>query len=140
MAKQIAAHVAAFRVSGSLVEARAGLAHAASEAAKARYSLAYFQALREAEAIERAGGEKLLGANDAARARALVIALAEDANYQGEREYCDECALDERMAEVDVQAQKDQLNILLACLDAGITEIDEDLLWLGLPATAEPAA
>lgn len=135
--KPIAAHVAAFQVASSLTEARAGLAHAAGEAVKARYSLAYFQALRETEAIERAGGEKLLGANEAARARALVIALAEDANYQAEREYAAECELDERMAEVDVQAQQDQLKILLACLGAGITEIDPDLLWLGLPPTGE---
>jgi len=134
--RKVAVHAAAFQVAASLTEARAGLATAAGELAKANYSLAYFRAMHETAAFETAG-EKALGSNEAARARALTIALAEDPNYQAERDYHTECELDLRMAEVDVQAQKDQLNILLACLDAGITDIEESLLWLGLPTATQ---
>jgi len=133
--RKVAVHAAAFRVAASLTEARAGLATAAGELAKANYSLAYFRAMRETAAIEAAGGEKALGSNKASRERALTVALAEDPDFQAERDYHAECDLELRMAEVDVQAQKDQLNILLACLDAGITDIEESLLWLGLPMT-----
>lgn len=127
-------HVAAFRVAARLAEARAELAHTTSEKIQADYSLASLRALHEQQAIDQAGGDKALGTNAEARARALTLALAADADYQAEVAYGQECELAVRMSDVELHAHRDQLSILLACLDAGITEIDEDLLWLGLPA------
>lgn len=129
----IPTHVAAFRVAAKLAEARAELAYTTSEQMKAEYGLRGLRALHEQQAIEQAGGDKALGANAEARERALTLALQADVDYQAEVDFGQECDLAVRMSDVEVHAHREQLSILLACLDAGIAEIDEELLWLGLP-------
>lgn len=127
---------AAFEVAGHLAEARAELARATITRARCDYALTIHQALIEAKTIEAAGGDKALGANEDARKRALTLALDKHAIYQTAREDASIADLDRRMAEVEAQAWSDQLAILLAALEAGVTEIPADLLDAGLAAEA----
>jgi hypothetical protein len=66
-----------------LPDLRKRLAAAQIGARNEREDLRVIQARAETRAIEAAGGEKQLGANAESRERALLIALADDAEYQG---------------------------------------------------------
>ena len=74
------------------------------------------EALAQQRAIEAAGGEKALGTNQAARDRALRIALAEDEGYRQAQELYRSAYLEARKAEADMLAEVERLKVLRTAL------------------------
>ena len=86
--------------------------------AKAEQNLTPAGALAENRAIVAGGGEKALGPNADARKRALIIALGHDGTYQGAQAFALQALGDARLAQAQVAALEDTLNLLKASLYA----------------------
>ncbi len=89
-----------------VLDARLQLARLTVQEAAAKRSLDLARARAEVRAIEKAGGEKALGPNQAARDRAFVLALAEDEEYRGFLDAYIQAQLARHAAEAQLEAAR----------------------------------
>lgn len=82
--------------------------------AEAERGLTVAKAQAESDAIIAAGDEKALGANQAARDRALVLALQDDPGYAAALQYHREAMETRLTVQAEIKAYEDELKVILA--------------------------
>lgn len=120
---------AAMNVAKRLANLRHAYGEAAAEVIQAERELTYARAVAEQQIIiHQAGGdEKKLGTNEDARRRAFTLELEQVNEYVDARTSLGEAEADRRIFEVELKLAQDQLAILLAALEAGLTDLPADL-------------
>ena len=92
----------------TLIRLRAELSSTQARAADAKVALRHVTADRETALIAAAGGDKTLGANADARARALLLLLDADPAYTHARDAHAEADRLMRMSQVELDCARDQ--------------------------------
>lgn len=120
---------AAMTAAAQLADLRRAHAQAAAEAIAAERSLNYERARAEHAIIRDVadGDEKKLGANEDARRRAFTLVLELEAGYVDARTAHADALADRNLYEIDARLVQDQLTILVAALQAGLTDLPADL-------------